>query len=54
MAAFVLLTGWEQRLVDEGDIPKHVDYGLPSRQRCGDLQGLEGRRATKPPVANVR
>jgi len=34
----VLLTGWGQRLVDEGDIPPHVDHVLNKPPKLRDLR----------------
>jgi CheY-like chemotaxis protein len=34
----VLLTGWGQRLVDEGDIPAHVDHVLNKPPKLRDLR----------------
>jgi CheY-like chemotaxis protein len=33
----ILLTGWGQRLVAEGDIPPHVDQVLSKPPKLGDL-----------------
>jgi hypothetical protein len=35
----VLLTGWGQRLVSEGDVPPHVDRVLNKPPRLADLRG---------------
>jgi hypothetical protein len=33
----ILLTGWGQRLVDDGDVPDHVDYVLSKPPKLRDL-----------------
>jgi CheY-like chemotaxis protein len=34
----ILLTGWGQRLVDDGDIPAHVDHVLNKPPKLRDLR----------------
>jgi CheY-like chemotaxis protein len=34
----ILLTGWGQRLVDDGDIPTHVDHVLNKPPKLRDLR----------------
>jgi CheY-like chemotaxis protein len=34
----ILLTGWGQRLVDDGDIPEHVDHVLNKPPKLRDLR----------------
>jgi CheY-like chemotaxis protein len=39
----VLLTGWGQRLVEDGDIPAHVDHVLHKPPKLRDLRGALAR-----------
>jgi hypothetical protein len=34
----ILLTGWGQRLVDDGEIPAHVDHVLNKPPKLRDLR----------------
>jgi len=39
----VLLTGWGQRLVEDGDIPAHVDHVLNKPPKLSDLRAALAR-----------
>jgi CheY-like chemotaxis protein len=38
----IMLTGWGQRLIDEGDIPPHVDRVLGKPPRLAQLRATLG------------
>jgi signal transduction histidine kinase/ActR/RegA family two-component response regulator len=44
----VLLTGWGQRLVEDGDIPAHVDHVLNKPPKLRDLRAALSRMAFPP------
>jgi hypothetical protein len=44
----VLLTGWGQRLVDAGDVPKNVDRVLNKPPRLADLRPVLAELQRRP------
>jgi len=46
----ILLTGWGQRLVDDGDIPAHVDHVLNKPPKLRDLRAALSHAIPTPPA----
>ena len=46
----ILLTGWGQRLVDEGDVPQHVDHVLNKPPKLRSLREALSLCVHRPPA----
>jgi PAS domain S-box-containing protein len=47
----VMLTGWGQRMIDEGDLPAYVDRVLPKPPRLSDLRLALADLTSTPPAS---
>jgi CheY-like chemotaxis protein len=49
----ILLTGWGQRLVAEGDIPPHVDHVLSKPPKLRDLRAALAAGASQSHASSI-